>query len=180
MKSLRFFSALAVLALSTAALAQNAQSATPAPSDAAKSFTQFKSDFAGNWEGTVSTDPADPSVQGHKAQVSLRVTSLGNAVMHELHVDGRPDDPITMIYLNDGQLNLTHYCDAGNRPHMTGAQPAADRFEFHTQDISGPLTYGHMHGSAFTMVDADHHIENWVFMVDDQPVKVRLDLHRVK
>jgi hypothetical protein len=178
MKSLRFLLALAMLALPAAALAQNAPA--PASNDAAKSFTQFKSDFAGNWEGTVTTDPKDPSVEGHKAQVTLRVTSLGNALLHELHVDGRPDDPITMFYLNDGQLTLTHYCDAGNRPRMTGTQPAAERFEFELKDVAGPLTYGHMHGSAFTMVDADHHLEYWTFMSDGQPVKVRFDLHRVK
>jgi len=36
-----------------------------------------------------------------------------------------------------------------------------------------------MHRAVFTLLDADHHIEEWTFMSpDDKAVTARLDLHR--
>src|SRR5512140_1573844 len=86
-------------------------------SDAQKSFDKMKA-VAGSWEGTLATVPQMAEVQGKRAQVTLRVTSMGNALLHEVHVDGRPDDPITMFYLDADRLLLTHYWEAGNRPRM--------------------------------------------------------------
>ena len=110
MKSIRFVLAVALLSLSTLAFAQ---------SDAQKSFDKLKT-LEGSWEGHVTTTPVAPEVEGKMMQVSLRVTSMGNAIMHEMKGAGRPDDPITMLYMDGDRLMLTHYCDAGNRPRMTG------------------------------------------------------------
>jgi len=93
--------------------------ATFAQSDAQKSFDKLKT-LSGSWEGHVTTVPLQSDIEGKLMQLSLRTTSMGNALMHEMTGAGRPDDPITMLYLDGGQLLLTHYCDAGNRPRMTG------------------------------------------------------------
>src|ERR1700733_12236309 len=105
MKFHRLVVSVVLLSVSTVAFAQ---------SDAQKSFDKLKT-LAGSWEGHVITVPPAPEVEGKLAQVSLRVTSMGNAFMHEMKVEGRPDDPITMLYLDQHRLLLTHYCDAGNR-----------------------------------------------------------------
>src|SRR3954468_12948382 len=151
MKSLRFVLCAVLIGLSTMAVAQ---------SDAQKSFDKLKS-LAGTWEGKVTTDPKAPEIDGKLMQVSLRVTSMGNALMHEMTGGGRPDDPITMFYLDSDRLMLTHYCDAGNRPRMV-AKPSADgkTVEFEFLDVVGNMQYGHMHHAAITMVDANHHVEN--------------------
>jgi hypothetical protein len=165
----------AALCLSTAALAE-------APPDAKAAFTSLKT-LEGAWEGRLTTDPKVPELpEGTNAKVWLRVTSRGNALMHEMKMEGRPDDPITMLYLDEGRLLLTHYCDAGNRPRMV-AKPSADgktvAFEF--LDVTGPIQYGHMHDAAFTMVDADHHVEEWTFhLAGDKHVRARFDLRRVQ
>ena len=99
-----------VILLTTVAFAQ---------SDAQKSFDKLKS-LAGPWEGRLTTVPPTPEADGKLAKVSLRVTSMGNALMHEMKIEGRTDDPITMLYLDTERLMLTHYCDAGNRPRMIG------------------------------------------------------------
>src|SRR6266404_570409 len=116
MKSLRRMLSVVVLTgLSALAFAQS----DAQKSDAQKSFDKLKT-LAGSWEGRAATFPQEPSIEGKHMQVTLRATSMGNALMHEMTGEGRPDDPITMLYLDGDRLLLTHYCDAGNRPRMTG------------------------------------------------------------
>ena len=158
-----------------------------APSDAEKSFQVIKT-LAGEWEGPVTVVPSMPAMgDGQPLHVSLRVTSRGNAIVHEMQTANTPldptkyDHPITMLYLDGEKLNLTHYCDAGNRPHMLGGASAdGKRVEFELVDISGSLKYGHMRHSAFTYIDSNHHTEDWTFiMPDDKEMHAHFDLHRV-
>jgi hypothetical protein len=169
MKILRVLSIAVLSLVSTVALAQ---------SSAQKSFDEMKA-FAGEWEGKLSTMPPSPEFEGKAAHLSFHVTSSGNAMMHELQVEGRKDDPITMFYLDKDRLMLTHYCDAGNRPRMVGKTlPGGKTVEFDFLDISGADVPEHMHHARFTAIDADHHTEEWTFMMGDQPVQVHFDLHR--
>ncbi|SRR6266436_2850729 len=172
MKSLRFMLSVVLLSLSTLAFAQ---------SDAQKSFDNMKT-LAGSWEGHVTTLPQEPAIEGKLMQVSLRVTSMGNALVHEMTGTGRPDDPITMLYLDGDRLLLTHYCDAGNRPRMTGKMsPDGKTVEFDLLDVAGSTQYGHMHHAVFTLVDANHHTEEWTYMQPgDKPVRAHVDLQRTK
>jgi hypothetical protein len=119
-------------------------------------------------------------VEGKFAQFSLRVTSLGNAIVHELSVSGRPDHPVTMFYLDGDRLLLTHYCDAGNRPRMVGkVSPDGKTLEFDFLDLSGGNKYGHMHHAVFSFIDANHHIEDWTWMgPGEKPTRAHFDLQR--
>lgn len=171
MKMLRFTAAFVLLALSTIALAQ---------SDAQKSFDKLKT-LAGSWEGSVTTLPQQSEMKDQIIQVTLRVTSRGNALMHEMTTSGMPDDPITMLYLDGDRLLLTHYCDAGNRPRMVAkASPDGKTVEFDFLDVAGSTQYGHMHHAVFTTIDANHHTEDWIFMQGDKPVHAHFDLQRTK
>lgn len=164
------------LIASAAAFAQTEAPKAP-PTDAQKSFDTMKT-LAGTWEGKLTTTPPAPEVQDKIARVSLRVTSSGNAVMHEITIPGREDNPITMFYLDGDRLTLTHYCDAGNRPRMTGKLGADGKtLDFTFLDISGEMKY-HMHHSTITAIDANHHTEDWTFMVGDKPVIAHFDLTR--
>src|SRR6266568_3544601 len=83
---------LMLLLLSTGAFAQ---------SDAQKSFDKLKA-LSGVWEGKVTTDmPVAASIQNNLMHVTLRTTSRGNALLHEMTSAGSPDDPITMFYLDE-------------------------------------------------------------------------------
>ncbi|HME35006.1 MAG TPA: hypothetical protein VKF84_07190 [Candidatus Sulfotelmatobacter sp.] len=182
MKSLRWMLVVAVVSLSTLALAQmDEQKSGAQPSDAQKSFDKLKT-LAGSWEGTVTTQPPSPEMDGKHVHGSLRVTSMGNAIMHEMTGDGRPDDPITVLYLDGDRLMLTHYCDAGNRPRMTGKMsPDGKTVEFEFLDVAGSTQYGHMHHAVFTEIDANHHTEDWTYMEPgDKPVHAHIDLQRTK
>lgn len=157
----------------------------PAVSDAQKSFDNLKT-LAGTWQGTLKATPPDPEIDNAKPEITLRVTSRGNALVHEMQEAGKPldatkyDHPVTMLYVDGDKLNLIHYCDAGNRPHMV-ARPSADgkKIEFDFTDLSGGNQYGHMYHAVFTIIDADHHIEEWTYMMPgDKPMQVRMDLKR--
>jgi hypothetical protein len=185
MKSHRFMLSVALLSLSTVAFAQtDAQksSVAPVPSEAQTSFASLKT-LAGEWEGSV-TVPEAPEMSGAKMHLSLRVTSRGHVLVHEFQEAGTPldatkyDHPVTMLYLDGDQLTLVHYCDAGNRPRMTGkTSPDGKTVEFEFKDISGSTEY-HMHHSLFTFIDANHHTEEWTFMMKDKPIHAHFDLHR--
>jgi hypothetical protein len=190
MKSLTVMLSVVLMSLSTVAFAQHEQktdaqksSVAPVQTEAQKSFTTLKT-LAGEWEGSV-TVPEAPEMSGSKMHLSLRVTSRGHVLVHEFQEAGTPldatkyDHPVTMLYLDADQLTLVHYCDAGNRPRMTGKMsPDGKTVDFEFKDISGSTDY-HMHHSLFTFIDANHHTEEWTFMMKDKPIHAHFDLHRV-
>lgn len=172
---------ICLLATAAVALAQQPPKTAVGQSDAQKAFAKLKT-LAGSWEGPVTSFPEQAMMAGKLAQISLRVTSTGNALMHELTMNGMPDDPITMFYVDEDRLLLTHYCDAGNRPRMVGKLSADGKtLEFDFIDISGSTKYGHMHHAVFTIIDENHHTEDWTYMLPgDKPVRAHFDLQRKK
>jgi hypothetical protein len=164
MKPIRFLISAAFIGLSTLAFAQ---------SNAQASFDQLKS-LAGSWEGAM---------DGKAMQISLRVTSRGNALMHEMKMAGRPDDPITMFYVDGDRLLLTHYCDAGNRPRMAATiTPDGKTVDFHFLDVANfnNKQDGYMQHAVFTTLDANHHTEDWTFLAQGKLIKAHIDLQRTK
>jgi hypothetical protein len=148
LKSLRFALSLLVLLAASAAVAQTA---------AQKSFSQLKS-LAGSWQGKNS--------DGRLLTVTFRDTAGGSALMSEIEGKGEAD-MISMFHL-DGpdRLMLTHYCGAGNQPRMTGsASPDGKTITFNFFDGTNLSTpdAGHMQRVVFTIVDANHHTEDWTF-----------------
>ena len=171
-KTARAALSLVLLSLSTLVFAQP---------PAQKSFDAVKS-LAGTWQGTLTTFPAASGYQGKPVDIRLRVTSSGNAILHEMNVPGQPDDPITMLYVNGSRLYLRHYCDAGNRPRMVAhASPDGRTITFDLLDVSGSKRYGYMQHAVFTTIDASHHTEDWTFLAPgNHPTRAHFDLHRVR
>src|SRR5438270_13750770 len=164
MKSPRFMLSVVLRPLSAVAFAQTATE----KSDAQMSFDNLKT-LAGSWEAHVTIVPPQPEMgDGTLTQVSLRVTSRGNALVHEMKQAGTPDDPtrydhpVTMLYLDGDRLLLTHYCDAGNRPRMTGKVSADGKtVEFDFVDDEDSTEHGHMPHAVCSIIDAKHNIEDW-------------------
>jgi hypothetical protein len=185
MKSLRYTLLIVVLMLCVYGFAQSG--AVPAPSDAQKSFNGMKA-LAGTWEGHVTVDPPQPDWGDKPTQITMRVTSRGNAIVHEMQEANTPldaakyDHPVTMFYIDGDHLSLVHYCDAGNRPHMVArSSPDGKKVEFDFVELSGGNDYGHMYHAVFTFLDASHHTEDWTYMMPgDKPVRAHMDLKRVQ
>jgi hypothetical protein len=169
MKMLRFAS----VAIVFAALNLFAQSAVPKPV-AEGQFDNMKS-FAGNWEGK--------SAMGDPVNVSFRLTSGGSALMSEIQtgMQGKSEDMISMIHMDGGRLLLTHYCAAGNQPRMqASASPDGKTITFDFVDATNLASPedGHMQRVIFTVVSANHHIEEWHFMVHGKEMIQRFDLQK--
>jgi hypothetical protein len=208
MRKLRYTLSAVLLLLSTVALLAQSDTKAPdakpgakmdhtAPAPAPKTAAQLSFDtmktLAGEWEGAVSTDMSEAMKKQMGAgsdmkplHVTMRVTSRGNTITHEFQEAGtlldakKYDHPVTMIYLDSDQLTLVHYCDAGNRPRMLGKLLSDGKsVDFEFADVSGSTKYGHMHHGTFTLIDADHHTEDWTFMVGEMPIHAHFDLHRV-
>ncbi len=167
MKSLRITLSLFLLAAATAALAQTVTE---------KSFDQLKT-LTGSWEGKNS--------KGEPLQVVFRDTAGGSALMSEIIGEGHEghEDMISMIHLDGpNRLLLTHYCGAGNQPRMEATvSPDGKTYTFNFfdgTDLASPDA-GHMQRVVFTIVDANHHTEDWTFNAGQgKEMKEFFDLRR--
>jgi hypothetical protein len=163
-KSVRFVLLFFLMLTASAGVAQSA---------AQKSFDQLKS-LAGSWEGKAS--------EGHPVMVAFRNTAGDSAIMSEIEGKGH-EDMITMIHL-DGpdRLMLTHYCGSGNQPRMLAtASPDGKTITFDFLDATNLSTSGpgHMQRVVFTILDPNHHTEEWTFNAGPgKEMKELFDLQR--
>lgn len=127
--------------------------------DAQTSFDNLKA-LAGSWSGKGS--------EGQPIEVSYRTMSGGSALMSEIH--GHGEDMITMFHMDGTRLLMTHYCGAGNQPRMTGTLSPDGKtvtFDFLDATNLSPTQPGHMERVVVTMIDANHHTEDWEFSAKD-------------
>jgi hypothetical protein len=163
MKSLRISLSLLLVLAATAALAQTATQ---------KSFDQLKT-LTGSWEGK--------NADGKPVQVSFRDTAGGSALMSEIL--GHGENMISMVTMDGpNRIVLTHYCSIGNQPRMAATtSPDGKTFTFDYFDATNLASRdaGHMQRVVFTIVDANHHIEDWTFAAGPgKEMKEVFDLRR--
>jgi hypothetical protein len=143
-----------------------------AASDGSQAFEKMKS-LEGSWSGKTA--------DGRAVQVSNRVTSGGSVVMSE--ITGH-EDMITMFHLDGGRLLMTHYCAAGNQPRMVASLSSDGKtitFDFLDATNLLPSQGGHMERVVFTLIDADHHSEDWQFAQSGgQKLHEKFNLERQK
>jgi hypothetical protein len=95
----------------------------------------------------------------------FHVTAGGSAVQ-EVVFPGTEHEMITLYYVQDGRLQLTHYCMKGNQPHML-AQPTQDERELEFRcDGTGVASEdeGHMHHARFRLADDGRLSSRWQFV----------------
>lgn len=175
MKLFRFILSIVLLAGCAAVHAQTPAQPV-ADTDAQKSFELMKT-LEGNWIGPITTDNSAWSTD-KPIPLSIRIASHGNALVHELNTGG-PE--VTVFYIENDRLTLLHYCDFGNRPHLA-ARPSTDgkTIEFDLVDYTGSNAIGHVSHAVITILDANHHYEDWTFMLaGDKPVHGHIDFRRV-
>lgn len=131
---------------------------TPKPKETNPIFEKIKG-LAGEWvwDGDV-PEGFDPS----GVAASYRVTSAGSAVLETL-LPGTPHEMITVYYLDEKNVALTHYCALANQPQMKAAKMDGNTvaFEFCGGCNIDPAKDMHMHDAKFEFVDADHFKSWW-------------------
>lgn len=145
---------------------------------AQKSFDQLKS-LAGSWEGKDS--------KGRPLSVSFRDIARGSALMSEIRKEGHDGamfSMISMIHLDGpNRLLLTHYCSTGNQPRMAATtSPDGKTITFNFFDATNLATPddGRFRRVVFTIVDANHHTEEWNFIDHGKEIKDLFELHRTE
>ena len=173
---MRKLTLLIIILVATAAVVfaqDNPPKAAAAQSDAKKAFEKMKT-LAGSWQGTVMNIPIN---------FTIRAVSSGTAILHEGNTEkGVPNHEITMFYVEADRLLATHYCDAGNRAHWEGKMsPDGKTIEFSFLDVAGSTRGGYLKDMVITMIDADHHIVGFTFvMPDGKPIQLRGEFQRTK
>lgn len=139
-----------------------------AQTDAQKAFATLKG-MPGTWEGTSPEGPV---------KVTFKATGGGSSVMSEIL--GK-EDMISMFHMDGDRLLLTHYCAVGNQPRMQATlSPDGKTITFTYFDatnLSEPDA-GHMQRMILTVLDPNHHTEQWVFADHGKEHSVTFDLRR--
>lgn len=109
--------------------------------------------LAGTWEVTG---------DGGGGTTEIRVTSMGSAV-RELMFAGSEFEMTNLYTLDGNALHLTHYCGAGNQPHMRATKLEGNRLEFAPAGVSDLEAANEMYMGQMTLVfvDADHIEQHW-------------------
>jgi hypothetical protein len=123
--------------------------------DARKSLDEIRA-LDGAWAGKASS--------GAPVKVDFREAAGGSAVMSEIEGHG---NMVSMFHLDNDRLLMTHYCNIGNQPRMAASvSPDGRVLTFNFVDATNLATpdAGHMQQVVFTLIDANHHNEEWTFV----------------
>lgn len=151
-----------------------AQASDKSDTNAAVAFAKLKT-LAGSWEATGKRG---------KITASYELISNGSALVEHLTVPGE-SEMMTVYHLDGDHLVLTHYCTAGNQPHMQAEayDPASSKIVFDFaggRNLSDP-NVGHMHNVALKIASANAFTADWTFQENGKPrFTENIEYHRVK
>lgn len=103
----------------------------------------------GRWVGTGPADDGETATMVHV----FRVSANGSVVMETMN-PGTPHEMINMYHLDGDALVLTHYCAAGNQPHMRLSSGSTEKeliFDFAGGTNLDPAKDGHIHAARLTL-----------------------------
>lgn len=141
---------------------------------AGAAFAKLKS-LSGEWQGTMKE-----SGQVAPATTSFRVVSDGSAILNVLGA-GTPQEMVTMFHMDGRDLLATHYCAVHNQPrfrYVASPEPNVVAFEFKDATNLANPSDPHMVGLKITILDANHHYEDWTFFSNGQTATSRFEFHR--
>lgn len=173
MKSNRFAMVLS-LGLAVAILGGAAHAASPEQSNAAQAFDKLKT-LVGKWEGTSPTGTVT---------TTFELTGGGTALVERIK-NGKEPEMTTVYHLDGDRLVLTHYCSAGNQPHLEAESldPASNELHFRFVNASNlaNANAGHMHNAAIKLVSPDQFTADWGWQENGKiAMHVVVENHRVR
>jgi hypothetical protein len=152
---------LVAAAVFIAAIRLAAQQPSHDPTASESAFKQLTS-LAGEWEAVQDGTPV---------KETYTVTANGSA----LFIETKPANEsamITMVTVDGDRLIATHYCSAGNQPHMVNNAPGDLRkgLTFSLDRITGLKNPDDWHntGVTITLDDNDHMTQRWTYLYKRQ------------
>jgi len=154
----RFLVALSLLAFSACLAGAGGKD----DRNAAAAFAKLKT-LVGQWE--ADTDKG-------KITSTYELVSNGTALVEHVNAPGE-DAMVTVYHLDGSYLVLTHYCIAGNQPHMQAKafDPASNKISFDfvsAGNLASPGD-GHMHSVQVSFIGPDAFKSDWTFYKDGKP-----------
>ncbi len=115
--------------------------------------------LAGTWEGK--------STKGWTEEVTIKVIAGGSVVVVN-SFDAHPgEEMITTYYLDGDDLQLKHYCIAGNQPRLQATSFSEDgrtvTFTFKDATNLPSRDTGHMDKVVYRFADKDHFSSHWTW-----------------
>lgn len=148
----------------------------PQPKPSSPEFERMKT-LVGTWQGKVDMG------QGPIDMTSQYRLLAGGSVLEERCFAGTPNEMVTMFYVKEGKLAMTHYCMLGNRPGMIFKSSDAKTIKFDFDKSCGinPKKESHMHALSITFDDADTITANCSAIMNGQEMPEKpTTLKRVK
>ena len=151
----KHLSAIAVLL--AIAIAANAEHQNAPAAGSTATFAQMKS-LVGEWTAVQ---------DGVTVTETYKLTANGTALMAETRSANEPA-MITMITVDGDRLIATHYCIAGNQPHMVATAPddLHKGVAFTLDRVTGMKTADDWHntGITITLDDSNHMTQMWTYL----------------
>jgi hypothetical protein len=109
---------------------------------------------------------------------SFELTSGGSAV-REILFAGQPHEMTNLYTLDGNGLNMTHYCAAGNQPHMRATAIEDSALVFHPTGVSGRTSADEifMGAMTLTLIDEDTIEQTWTSYTGNQPGEDKMPFH---
>jgi hypothetical protein len=130
--------------------------------NATAAFSKLET-LVGQWEANT---------EKGKVTSTYELVSNRTALVEHVNVPGE-DAMVTVYHLDGGRLVLTHYCSAGNQPHMQARafDPASNKISFDfvsAGNLASPAD-GHMHSVQISFIGPDAFNSDWTFYKDGKP-----------
>ena len=130
-------------------------------------FDQIKA-LVGEWIAAEDT----PDWKKGDLVSRYELTGGGSAVMERIF-PGAPYEMTTVFHRDGADLALTHYCAAGNQPHMRAKNPAPRatvlEFAFDGGTNLDPAKDAHMHSARLELLGPDELIGEWQSWSNGRP-----------
>ena len=149
---------------------------TTSEGDRAVAATQFQRfvELEGDWR-IIGGDHAQGATHTYR-------TIANGTVVVETAFPGEAYEMVTVVHLDGPDLVLTHYCAAGNQPHMVAESSSNDevRFRFVTASDLGSPEDPYMRDASFTFIGPDRLNSNWSYWEGGvQASEMTIELERV-
>lgn len=130
-------------------------------------FEEARAVSALQFQRFVGLEGAWRIVGGDHAQGATHTyhTIANGSVVVETAFPGEVHEMVTVVHLDGPGLVLTHYCAAGNQPHMVAEPSSGDEVRFHfvrASDLDSPED-AHMRDVSFTFITPDRFSSTWSF-----------------